>query len=140
MSNVTDPEENLAEEFRNLGKNLVSALQAAWDAPERRRLQDEVLSGLNEFGAAIKKEAEQVANSDAGQKFINDVEQLGEKLRSSETQAKVRQELISALKTANSEIVKVIDNWSGKANSPSPDSESAPQAEEQVPHDPSADA
>ena len=133
MSNDPNPEENLAEEFRNLGKNLVAALQAAWDAPERRRLQEEVLSGLNEFGTAIKKEAEQVANSDAGQKLINDVEQLGEKLRSSETQAKVRQEIISALKTANSEIEKVIENWSGKASSPSPESESAAQPEEQAP-------
>jgi len=111
MSEKPQPEESLAEEFRSLGKNLVSALQAAWDAPERKRLQEEVMNGLNELGETLQREGEHFTNSPTGQQLKTNVEQIGERIRSSETQEKVRIELLGALKTANSEIQKVIDRW-----------------------------
>lgn len=112
MSENPEHEEGLASEFRALGKNLVSALNAAWESPERKRMQSEVLSGLNELGATLQKEVDNLSNSDASQQVKSSVEQIGERIRSSETQMKVRQELLSALKTANLEIQKVIDRWS----------------------------
>ncbi len=116
MSENPEQEENLASEFRALGKNLVSALNAAWESPERKRIQSEVLSGLNELGATLQKEVENLSNSDASQQVKSSVEQIGERIRSSEAQTKVRQELLSALKTANLEIQKVIDRWSDQPN------------------------
>ncbi len=112
MSENPEQEESLASEFRTLGRNLISALNAAWESPERKRMQSEVLSGLNELGATLQKEAEHLSKSDASQQVKSSVEQIGERIRSSETQTKVRQELLSALKTANLEIQKVIDRWS----------------------------
>ena len=34
---------NLAEELGSLGKNLIGVLRAAWERPERQKLQQEVL-------------------------------------------------------------------------------------------------
>jgi len=79
MSENPKPEENLSEEFRAFGKNLVSALHAAWDAPERKRVQEDILGGLNELGATLKREAEQVSNSPTSQRLKDDIEQLGRK-------------------------------------------------------------
>ena len=119
MSDKPQPEENLADEFRNLGQNLVAALQAAWDTPERKRLSEEVVDGLNEFGTTLRQEADHFSSSPAGQKLKNNVEQVGEKMRSSDAQNKIRQELLAALKTANVELQKVIDRWSNaEAGSP----------------------
>jgi methyl-accepting chemotaxis protein len=122
-------EENLSEEFRKLGQNLVSALQAAWDSPERKHFQDEMVSGLNEFGETLRKEAEQFTTSSTGQRIKDDVEHLGDKIRNSDTQMKVRQDLINALKFANSEIQKVVDRWSGSEEQTNP-SETEPEGDE----------
>jgi hypothetical protein len=115
MSDDPRPEENLEDEFQVLGKNLVAALRAAWDAPERKRVQEELITGLNGLGSTLKHEADNFAGSAAGQQIKNGVEQVGERLRSTETQEKVRQELLFALKTANTELQKVIDRWSARA-------------------------
>jgi hypothetical protein len=121
MSENPQSEESITEEFRRLGINLVSALQTAWEAPERKKLQDELTSGLNELGSTLRREVEQFSSSDTGQRIKGDVEQFGDKIRSAETTSKVRGELIHALHLANSEIQRVIDNWTESES----DSESA---------------
>lgn len=122
MSENPQSEESITEEFRRLGINLVSALQTAWEAPERKKLQDELTSGLNELGSTLRREVEQFSSSDTGQRIKGDVEQFGEKIRSAETTSKVRGELIHALQLANTEIQRVIDNWTeSKSNSEAAD-------------------
>lgn len=121
MSEPVPPEGDIAEEFRNLGKNLAEALRAAWERPERKRLQEEITAGLNELSNTLKSEAESFAESTTGQQLKADVQDLGERIRSPEVHAKVQQELISVLQTANTELQKVIHQWStgGSQETPS---------------------
>ena len=111
MTEKPSTEEGLAEEFQALGKNLMEALRAAWEKPERKRVQEQVMTGLNELGSTLKREADHFASSSAGQQIKTGVEQVGERLRSEEAQEKIRQELLSALQSANAELQKVIDRW-----------------------------
>lgn len=113
--------DNLAEEFRNLGKNLFGALQAAWESPERKRLQDEFINDMSELGATLKREAESFSQSPAGQQMKADVDELGERFRTGQAQEQMRKELIDILRSANTELGKVINRWSAD-NSPSDDS------------------
>jgi hypothetical protein len=115
MTDDPRPEGKLEDEFQILGKNLVAALRAAWDTPERKHVQEELITGLNGLGSTLKQEADNFASSPAGQQIKNGVEQVGERLRNAETQEKVRQELLNALKAANLELQKVIERWSAKA-------------------------
>ncbi|MBN2548994.1 MAG: hypothetical protein JXB15_07550 [Anaerolineales bacterium] len=112
MTEKPTPEEDLADEFRSLGKNLVEALRSAWDSPERRRLQQELETNLTELGATLKQEADNFTSSPSGQQLRVDVEQLGEQLRNGEAQQRARQELFTVLRTINTELQKAIDNWS----------------------------
>ena len=114
MSDNPRPEGNLEDEFQVLGKNLVAALRAVWDTPERKRVQEDLITGLNGLGSTLKQEADNFTSSPAGQQIRNGVEHVGERLRSAETQEKVRQELLNALKAANNELQKVIERWSAK--------------------------
>jgi DNA-binding transcriptional regulator GbsR (MarR family) len=118
MSENPKNEDNLAEEVRTLAQNLIAALQAAWDSPERKQFTEEMVKGMDELQSTIRQEAEKLSASESAQKFKDDVEEMGEKLRSSETQNKIRQELLTALQTANSELQKVIDRWSSTENKP----------------------
>lgn len=111
MSEQKPNEDNLRREFESLGRNLVDAMRAAWESPESKRLRDEVVTGLNDLGTTLKKEADTLASSPAAQQVREGVEQVGERLRSTDVQTKVRGELLGALQTVNSELQKVIDRW-----------------------------
>ena len=131
MSENKPGEESLKEEFQILGRNLVEALRSAWEAPESRRLREEVSSGLSDLGATLKREADSLTSSPAAQKVQSSVDEVGERLRSAETQEKVRRELIGALQTVNSELQKVIDRWAsplGDAEDVQPMPADAPSA------------
>jgi hypothetical protein len=111
MTEKPSTEEGLAQEFQALGKNLMEALRAAWEKPERKRVQEQVLTGLNELGSTLKREADHFTDSSAGQQIKTGVEQVGERLRNAETQEKIRRELLTALQSANAELQKVIERW-----------------------------
>lgn len=113
MDNNSSPEDRLAEEFKALGKNLIGMLQSAWERPERKELQLEIENGLKELSDSIKRETQEFTNSPTGQQVKSDLDKLGEQLRSGETPAKVKQEIISALQTANLELEKILKSWSG---------------------------
>jgi predicted RNase H-like nuclease (RuvC/YqgF family) len=105
-------EDNLTEEFRNLGKNLSDALRTAWEHPERKRIQDEIVSGLNELGETFKNEVDNFSKSPSGQQIKSDVQEIGERIRDPQTQVRVQQELLSALQSVNAELRKAIERLS----------------------------
>lgn len=120
MSDQPQPETNtegdLANELRDLGQNIVGTLKAAWDSPERQKLQDELETGLNDLANTINKELEAFAESPSGQSLKSDVEDLKEKIRTGEAEAKVRQELMNALRTANDELQRVARSFQGQTS------------------------
>ena len=111
MSDETPNEENLSEEFEVLGKNLIGAIRSAWEAPESKRLRDDMTTGLGDLASTLKREADNLASHPTTQQLKNDVNQIGEKMKAPEAQAAVRRELLGALKAVNSELQKLIDRW-----------------------------
>jgi hypothetical protein len=120
------PEGSLTEEFRILGENLVATLQAAWDSPERKRFLQEIQDGLTDLGTTLKDEAESFSNSPTSQRLKDDVNGVADRIRTGEPQAKVRQELLNALHAANSELEKVISQWSSPKEDETEEPEDGP--------------
>ena len=116
MNGVPSTEESLVNEFQSLGKNLMEALRAAWEAPESRRVQEKLVTGLNELGSTLKREADYFASSSTGQQIKTGIEQVGEQLGSAETQETIRNELLRVLRSANIELEHVIDRWTDQVN------------------------
>jgi gas vesicle protein len=112
MSQTEPRKENLSEEFRNLGENLVGLLRAVWETPERQDLQQEIESGISELSKTVKTEVDSFSESPTGQRLKSDMEAVNEKIRSGETQEKIRNELLQALKTINDELKKASSRWS----------------------------
>jgi ElaB/YqjD/DUF883 family membrane-anchored ribosome-binding protein len=122
MSQTEPRKENLSEEFRNLGENLVGLLRAVWESPERQDLQQEIESGINQLNNTVKTEMDSFSESPTGQRLKSDVQAVNEKIRSGETQEKIRDELLQALKTINDELQKASSRWyeeQGGAGQPS---------------------
>jgi hypothetical protein len=130
MSENMPPENDIAEEFRNLGKNLADALRTAWESPERKKFQQEIENGINEMGATLSKEFGTFIESPTGQRLRSDMEDLGEHLRTGETQQHAREELLAALKRANIEIQRATARWNAsKGEQSAPNEKSGPGEE-----------
>jgi hypothetical protein len=112
MEEQQKPEESLAEEFRQLGKNLTEALHAAWDSPERKRLQEEISNGLNELGNTLRDEARHFKSSPTGMRIKAEAEDVRERIRRGEFESKARAELVAALHKANDMLRQAIEKLS----------------------------
>jgi len=115
----TNPEStpgDLADEFRSLGENLKTFFQTAWESEERKKLQQEIEAGMAELGRSLSQAASEFKGGPAGQQLKSDFQDLHERVRSGEVETKIRAELLSVLRTVNTELEK--------AFSPKPPSES----------------
>lgn len=116
MSDNQPPEENLLDEFRKLGNTLANVLKTGWERPERKKLQNDIESGLKELGETLKHGVEEFESSSTGQTLKSDFQDFGERFRSGEVETRVREEILNALRNVNNELQKVAENWS--ANKP----------------------
>jgi hypothetical protein len=133
MSDQEQTESSITEEFRILGKNLVDAVHTAWDSPARTRLQGEIERGLSEFQNSVSEEIEHWSESPTAQRMKSDVRDAADRVRSSEVEKSIRQELITALKSINTELEKVSSRWSAAEKNSEPEGSAAtsegPEAE-----------
>ena len=113
------PENELADELRNLGHNLKGVLQAAWESEERRKLQIEIQAGL----AELQKTVADFTASPTGQRLKADVQDLGGRVRSRQVESQLRNDLLAALRTINAELEKA-----SKKGKDAPPSDTPPAA------------
>ena len=106
------PDENLSDEFRALGLNLVNALRTAWESPERKKLQGELEEGLSGLATTLSNEIENFQESGTGQRLRSDAAELRDKVRDSKTEKKIRDELIKTLHIVNTELENTAQRWS----------------------------
>jgi hypothetical protein len=125
MNEAPKPEDNLTDEFRSLGRNLLNTLQAAWDRPERKNLSQEIETGLTELINTLKDEAGNLASSPTGQKVKTEAEDLRQRVQTGEVDTAVRSELLKALQTVNAELAKAVSRLAGDQDRTGNDQESS---------------
>lgn len=102
------PINEIVTELQELGRNLRDMLQTVWESEERKKVQTEIETGLKDLGASLNQAAQDFNTSPAGQTIKSDVEDLKERLRTGEVQSKVRSDVLTALKSVNNELKKVV--------------------------------
>jgi hypothetical protein len=113
MSDTPDPKENftaddLASEFHQLGDNLKKFFTSAWESEQRKNLQNEISEGLAELGDSLKQTAEEIQESETGQRIKTEAEDLRDRVRSGQVESKIRSDLRSVLRKLNKELENVI--------------------------------
>jgi hypothetical protein len=114
MTKNTQPEGDLPEEFRTLGRNIKNALNTAWNSDERKSVQKNIQDGLSDLGDAINNLINDFQTSEVSKKVVKEVDQLGERFRSGEVKEKTKEGVLSALKKMNAELEKAADKLSSK--------------------------
>jgi len=123
MTEPQDAHDDLGDELRALGANLKDMLQAAWESDERKRAQQEIETGLEDLARTLRSAGQEFAAGPTGQRLKADVHDLHERLRTSQVDDRVRQELVAALRRVNEELGKAARNWAmqgGDAPKPEP--------------------
>jgi chemotaxis protein histidine kinase CheA len=113
MNDNPNSEENLTDEFRSLGQNLLETLHAAWERPERKKLQQELEDGLSELVNTLKTEADTFASSSTAQKVKTEAEDLRQRVQTGEVDTAIRSELLKVLQTVNAELKKAANRLGG---------------------------
>jgi|SaaInlLV_10m_DNA_2_1039722.scaffolds.fasta_scaffold19007_2 hypothetical protein len=106
--------EEFKEEFSKFSENLKSAFNQAWASEERQKFQGDITEGINQLGTALTDFVTSFSASETGQKFINEVDEFGERLRSGEVEEKAREGLMTVLQKVNSELKKASDHFSSE--------------------------
>ncbi len=124
MSENPPNNDNLVDALHKLGENLIQTLQAAWDSPERKKVQNEIETGLDDITQSVKKNIENFGESPTGQQLKTDLNELRDRVRSGETEAQLRQEILKALQIVNDELEKAASRLRNADKPDSPSNES----------------
>ena len=114
MNQEPPPTGELSDELRALGENLRSLFQAAWDSDDRRRLQQEMETGIGALAESLGRAARDFAESETGKQMKKDAREFGDRVRSGEVETKVRQDLTAILRKMNEELGRAASSWSGR--------------------------
>jgi hypothetical protein len=95
---------DIAEELRELGLHLKEMLRTAWESPERKKVHEEIQSGLTELGDTINKAVSEFSESPTGQTLKADMEDFSQRIRAGQVESKVREEILKVLRIVNTEL------------------------------------
>ena len=122
--------ENVKDAFHQLGENLLKTLQAAWDAPERKKLTQEIETGLTDLADTVRREVNNFNDSPTGQRLKTDVTDAYHGVRTTVTETSLREDLLKALSKVNRELENVATKLNKTEVGENPSQPSDPSKEE----------
>lgn len=104
--------EEVGRQFQSLGESLAQAFRTAWHNEETQQRLNEMKSGLKTMIEEVGKAIEDGAQSEQGQKVISEAEKAAESLHKAGSEAvkEVQPHLLSALRSVNLELQKMIEH------------------------------
>ncbi|HFQ94869.1 MAG TPA: hypothetical protein ENK32_12715 [Anaerolineae bacterium] len=114
-------EVDITAELRNLGRQFVNTLNAAWNSEERQRFETEVREGMHSFASEIDKAIEEVRSAEATEKVKAEASQVAEKVQASEVGQKALSGLASGLQWLSVELDNLATKFSAPEESVSQD-------------------
>lgn len=120
MSDQENPQGGISDEFVKLGGNIKEMAQAALESEEFKKFQREMNEGLTELGDTLNKFFQEVAESPAGKRVKEEIDDISKSARTGELESKVRQDVLAALRKANEELEKAAQRWQAGEETPPP--------------------
>jgi predicted component of type VI protein secretion system len=109
---------DLTNELHQLGINLKSTLQSAWESEERKKVQEEIERGLADLGKLLQDASTEFEANRVGQEIKAGVADFRTRLQSGEVETRIREDLMQALKAVNAELDKLSEQWAKPDASP----------------------
>lgn len=118
---------DLADELNELGNSIKNFLHAFWESQERKRMQQEIESGLSSLGQSLSQAASEFQQSPTGQQVKQEFEAISNRIRSGEMESTIRRDFLNALRAANAELENALRKMS-PVEKPADSSEGEPES------------
>lgn len=112
MSDEDKLEESLRDEFDALGKNIKEAFTGVWESEDRKRISSQIEAGISEVGEAISQAGTDIRESETGKQMRDEIDGVADRIRTGELREKFEQDLVSILRSVNTEIEKATEGLS----------------------------
>ena len=109
MTEGTGDEKSISGELSRLGKQVAEAINVAWESEDRKKLQAEVTTGLESFGAQVGDAMRKASESDAATQIRDQTEKVVAQVRQSDVTGEVRKGLIAGLEVLNRELGRLVE-------------------------------
>jgi hypothetical protein len=114
MNEEQNPQDEIRNEFRKLGRSLFEVMQNTWESAERQKIQHDIEEGLSEFANSMKEEARKFEESQTGQQIKSEFTGIKDRFQKGEIQESLRVEILKALRAINLELDKSSQAWKEK--------------------------
>ena len=104
----------ITDELSKLGQQVAVAFKSAWDSDDRKRLQAEIIDGLQKFGDEITQTLDKAGKSETAQDLRTKAEQVAADLRDKGVVEDIRKGIIGGLDVINSELSKLVEKLEPK--------------------------
>jgi hypothetical protein len=130
---------SITEELSKLGQQMATAIKAAWESDDRKKLQAEILDGLQKFGDEVTEALDKAGKSETAQDLRVKAEKVATDVRTTGVAEDVRKGIISGLDVLNTELSKLVEKLEPKAEPADQDpAASEAPAEPEAPEAPAA--
>jgi hypothetical protein len=118
---------SITEELSKLGKQMADAIKAAWESDDRKKLQAEILDGLQKFGDEVTEALDKAGQSETAKDLRVKAEKVATDVRATGVAEDVRKGIIGGLDVINQELGKLVEKLEPKI-SPADEAPAAPEA------------
>ena len=114
--------QELMDELADLANRLTTLGKSWWNSDERKRIENDLRSGVETLGNSLESSFQQVASSQEAKEIQSKAGEVGEKVTSSKVVADLATALKSGLQTLGEQLDKVAKDMEAKsAAQPAPD-------------------
>ena len=114
--------QNLVEELSRLGNKFAEVVQVAWRSEQRKKIEQDLRSGLSSLASNLEDGVKQVAESDQTKEFLDKAEEVAgtvaERVQSSKFAQELADNLISGLRSLTEELDKFATDLQSKNPNP----------------------
>jgi hypothetical protein len=102
-----EPEADIAEELKSLGRQLADTLRTAWHSQERLRLESEIRRGVNSFADEVGKAVREIRESPPAQRAREEASHIRTKVESGELGHKAKSNVAQGLHWLSEELERL---------------------------------
>jgi len=113
--------QNLVEELNRLGSKFVEVVQVAWESDQRKKIEQDLKSGLTSLANSLEEGLKKVGESPQTKEFLNKAEDVAETVTERVQKSQLAQDLadglVKGLRSLTEQIDKVATELQSKNRS-----------------------
>ena len=113
-----EPDLDLMEEFKNLGRQFAETIEAAWNSEERMRVETEIREGVHSFVDEVDKVIREAKSSASAEKVKGEAAEAKARVESSDIGMKARDGIAQGLTWLSEEFGKLAQQFTPAEKGP----------------------